>query len=90
MGRALAWQQSQRAQGVGGSRSGILSHHARYAARGQRVFGYPQVVSPTILRIRGFRFYFFSREETRAHVHVQHAQGEAKFWLEPEIAVAHN
>jgi hypothetical protein len=47
-------------------------------------------VSPTILRIRGYRFFFFSREELRAHVHVQHVEGEAKFWLEPEIAVAHN
>jgi hypothetical protein len=42
-------------------------------------------VSPTVLRIRGYRFYFFSREELRAHVHVQHAEGEAKFWLEPAV-----
>jgi hypothetical protein len=48
-------------------------------------------VSPTVLRIGGFRFYFFSREETRAHVHVQHGEGEAKFWLDPgvELAVSH-
>jgi ribosomal protein L16/L10AE len=42
-------------------------------------------VSPTVLRVRGFRFYFFSREELRAHVHVQHADGEAKFWIEPAV-----
>ena len=36
------------------------------------------------------RFYFFSREEPRIHVHVQGSEGEAKFWLEPEIALAHN
>ena len=44
-----------------------------------------------MLRVGGFRFYFFSREETRAHVHVQHAEGEAKIWLEPavEVAVSH-
>lgn len=24
------------------------------------------------------------------HVHVNHANGEAKFWLEPEIALAQN
>jgi hypothetical protein len=47
-------------------------------------------VSPTVLRVRGYRFFFFSREETRAHVHVQHIEGEAKFWLEPAIALAHN
>src|SRR2546426_8436204 len=42
-------------------------------------------VSPTVLRVRGYRFYFFSREEPRPHVHVQHAGGEAKFWLEPQV-----
>jgi hypothetical protein len=47
-------------------------------------------VSPTVLRVRGYRFYFFSREEPRAHVHVQHATGEAKFWLEPEVELAQN
>ena len=42
-------------------------------------------MSPTVLRVRGFRFYFFSREEPRAHVHVQHPSGEAKFWIEPRV-----
>lgn len=50
--------------------------------------GYSGRVSPTVLRIRGYRFYFFSREETRAHVHVQHADGEAKFWIEPSIELS--
>jgi hypothetical protein len=45
-------------------------------------------VSPTVLRVRGYRFYFFSREESRSHVHVQHASGEAKFWLEPAVELA--
>ncbi len=47
-------------------------------------------MSPTVFRERGFRFYFFSREEPRLHVHVHHADGEAKFWLEPEIELAQN
>jgi hypothetical protein len=47
-------------------------------------------VSPTILRVKGFRFYFFSREERRAHVHVQHADGEAKFWIDPAVELAAN
>ncbi|MBI4878871.1 MAG: DUF4160 domain-containing protein [Planctomycetes bacterium] len=47
-------------------------------------------MSPTVFRQRGFRFFFFSREEERLHVHVHHATGEAKVWLEPAIAVAHN
>ena len=45
-------------------------------------------MSPTIFREGGFRFYFFSREETRMHVHVQSQNGEAKFWLEPKLALA--
>ena len=47
-------------------------------------------MSPTVLRFRGYRFYFFSREEPRAHVHVQHASGEAKFWLDPRLELAQN
>ena len=46
---------------------------------------YPSFVSPTVFRKGGFRFFFFSREEPRIHVHVHHSEGEAKFWLEPEI-----
>ena len=42
------------------------------------------------LRVRGYRFYFFSREESRPHVHVQHATGEAKIWLKPRVGVAQN
>ena len=45
-------------------------------------------MSPTIFREGGFRFYFFSREEPRMHVHVQGQNGEAKIWLEPAIEVA--
>jgi hypothetical protein len=52
--------------------------------------GYLRTVSPTVFRARGYRFYFFSREEPRLHVHVQHASGEAKFWLDPRIEVAQN
>jgi len=45
-------------------------------------------MSPTVFREGGFRFYFFSREESRMHVHVQGQSGEAKFWLEPTIELA--
>jgi hypothetical protein len=45
-------------------------------------------MSPTVFRESGFRFYFFSREEPRMHVHVQSQNGEAKFWLEPKIELA--
>jgi hypothetical protein len=47
-------------------------------------------MSPTVFRAEGFRFYFFSREEPRMHVHVHGGEGEAKFWLEPQIELARN
>ncbi len=47
-------------------------------------------MSPTIFRAGGLRFYFFSREEPRLHVHVQGTRGEAKFWLTPEIVIFEN
>ena len=47
-------------------------------------------MSPTIFRSNGYRFFFFSREETRKHVHVFSTEGESKFWLEPEIELAKN
>jgi hypothetical protein len=45
-------------------------------------------MNPTLYRTNGFRYFFFSREETRMHIHVTHADGEAKFWLSPEISLA--
>jgi hypothetical protein len=45
-------------------------------------------MSPTVFRERGYRFFFFSREEARMHVHVISPDGEAKYWLEPEIELA--
>ena len=47
-------------------------------------------MSPTIFRERGYRFFFFSREEMRMHVHVYCGDGEVKYWLEPEIELARN
>jgi hypothetical protein len=47
-------------------------------------------MSPTVFRERGLRFFFFSREERRMHVHVGSPEGEAKFWIEPEVALAQN
>lgn len=45
---------------------------------------------PTVLKIGPYRFYFFSREESRVHIHVSCPDGEAKFWLDPEIELATN
>jgi len=43
---------------------------------------------PTVFVDGSRRYYFFSKEETRMHVHVSTPNGEAKIWLEPEISVA--
>lgn len=47
-------------------------------------------MAPTVFREGSFRFFFFSREESRIHIHVAHTDGEAKFWLEPMIEIAIN
>lgn len=45
---------------------------------------------PTVLRIKGYRFFFFSRDCSEpAHVHVARSDDYAKFWLEP-VGLAHN
>jgi len=39
---------------------------------------------PTVLRVKGYRIGFYSSEpDEPAHVHVQKAGCEAKFWLDP-------
>jgi hypothetical protein len=39
---------------------------------------------PTILRIKGYRFFFFSREgKEPVHIHIEQADRYAKFWLKP-------
>jgi len=45
---------------------------------------------PTVLKVKGYRFFFFSREELRQHIHIQSQKGEAKFWLDPQIELAKN
>ena len=45
-------------------------------------------MSPTVFRIGNYRFFFFSKEENRIHIHVISSDGEAKFWLEPTISLA--
>ncbi len=47
-------------------------------------------MAPTVVKEGAFRLFFFSREEPRLHVHVNHSDGEAKFWLEPAVELAQN
>ncbi|OGO03623.1 MAG: hypothetical protein A2Y72_03935 [Chloroflexi bacterium RBG_13_53_26] len=43
---------------------------------------------PTVLRVGGHRFFFFSNEGyERPHIHVETAENYAKFWLRP-VALA--
>lgn len=39
---------------------------------------------PELFRLFGLRFFFWSREHEPIHVHVQNADGEAKFDILPE------
>jgi hypothetical protein len=43
-----------------------------------------------IFRYRNYRFFFFSREEPRMHIHIFSPDGEAKFWIEPSLKLAVN
>ena len=46
---------------------------------------------PTVFRYRGYRFFFYSNEGDPLeplHIHAIKGKNVAKFWLEPEIAVA--
>lgn len=39
---------------------------------------------PTVLRISGLRFFFYSKEGTEPpHIHVEQGDEVAKFWLDP-------
>jgi hypothetical protein len=43
---------------------------------------------PTVLRVKGYRFFFFSREGLEPpHIHVEQAERYAKFWLVPVCLV---
>lgn len=45
---------------------------------------------PTVLRIDGLRFYFYSHEPNEPpHVHVDRRSASAKFWLRP-VGLARN
>jgi len=45
-------------------------------------------MSPTVLREGAYRLFFFSRVEAWPDLHVAHPDGEAKFWLDPEMEEA--
>ena len=39
---------------------------------------------PTVLLIKGYRFFFFSNERNEPiHIHIEKAEKYAKFWIDP-------
>jgi hypothetical protein len=46
---------------------------------------------PTVLRVHGFRFFFYSMEGSEPpHIHVEHGDKVAKFWIDPvSLAESH-
>jgi hypothetical protein len=58
----------------------VIDPPGRFAgsASVRRWRSYDRGMSPTVFREGPFRFFFFSREEERLHIHVQSAEGEAK------------
>lgn len=46
---------------------------------------------PTIFIVNGYRFYFYSNENDESiHIHIEKAEGNAKYWLEPELKEAYS
>ncbi|WP_371398044.1 DUF4160 domain-containing protein [Fretibacter rubidus] len=36
---------------------------------------------PTVLRWKGYKFFFYSDEEDRPHIHIIKQNAQAKYWL---------
>ena len=55
-----------------------------------QVFNLKFILIPTVLRIDGYRFFFYSNENNEpAHIHVEKGNVEGKIWLEPSILIAY-
>lgn len=49
-----------------------------------------EITVPTVLRFGSYRFHFYSDEYLEPpHVHIETADGECKFWLDP-VRLARN
>ena len=74
-------------QQTGNAREAALAELCAFRRDNHLIFDYTPFM-PTIHREGPYRFFFNSREETRMHVHVETADGNAKFWLEPLVALS--
>ena len=45
---------------------------------------------PTVLRYRGFRFFFYTNEHLPIHIHVEKDNKTAKFNLEPMVELLYS
>ena len=46
---------------------------------------------PIVFRYKAYRFFFYSNEgdpREPMHIHVRSANGDAKFWMQPEVRLA--
>ena len=47
-------------------------------------------MSPIFLNEKGYRFFIWSKEEERMHIHVMKDEKYCKYWLKPSIEIAEN
>lgn len=45
---------------------------------------------PTVLRIKGFRFFFYSNEHLPIHIHIEKENKTAKFNLNPFVELVYS
>ena len=45
---------------------------------------------PTVLKLFGFKFYYWSQEHRPIHIHVRKGSAEARFVVEPEVELTEN
>jgi len=45
---------------------------------------------PEVFRMFGMRFFFFANEHLPIHIHVQNADGRAKFQVSPKVKLLSN
>jgi len=45
---------------------------------------------PTVLKLLGLKFYYWSQEHKPIHIHVRKGDGEARFALEPQVELIEN
>ena len=47
-------------------------------------------MSPRVMFINGYDFFFYSMEEVRKHIRIEKGESIAKVWLEPTVELVYN